>query len=95
VSVSVIDDELPTIVCPADVYKVTDDGVCYAIVGERATGYDNCPIPTVWLDEGLGPGARFPVGTTTNKFTVTDFNGNTGGINSLLSLLPSFDKHRM
>jgi hypothetical protein len=39
-------------------------------------GTDNCPNPTTTLTAGLGSGAFFPVGITTETYQVVDLSGN-------------------
>jgi hypothetical protein len=77
--VTVNDNEAPTITCPADDTVDNDAGQCSAVVSySAATGTDNCAIATVGLTNGIASGDPFPVTTTTNTFTATDVNGNTG-----------------
>ncbi len=59
--------------CPSDV--IIEAGVyTYAV----PTTTDNCTnTPTVTLTAGLGSGATFPIGTTTETYTATDEAGNT------------------
>jgi hypothetical protein len=74
-SVTVIDNQLPSITCPANVTVSTDSGHCYATgvaLGTPATG-DNCGTPTV---SNNAP-AQYPKGVTTVTWTVTDGSGNT------------------
>jgi hypothetical protein len=45
---------------------------------ERSALSDNCTSPvSVSQTNGLASGSQFPVGTTTNTFTVSDANGNS------------------
>ena len=72
--VTVTDDELPTIACPADVNATTDAGVCTATVSlGTATTADNCGVASTTNDAP----ASFPLGSTTVTWTVTDNSGNT------------------
>jgi len=74
-TVTVYDNQAPTITAPADVTANADSGKCYATgveLGTAATG-DNCSVASVDND---APG-QFPVGTTTVTWTVRDVNGNT------------------
>lgn len=78
VDVTVIDAEAPTIDCPTDITVNNDPGSCGAIVTYTdPVGTDNCPAPNTIQIEGLGSGALFPVGTTTETFEVTDGGGLT------------------
>jgi hypothetical protein len=75
--VTVVDNTLPTITCPTDIIADYDPAVNGAVVTYTApVGADNCASNTVQT-AGLPSGSTFPVGTTTNTFTVTDASGNT------------------
>jgi hypothetical protein len=77
-TVTVKDEELPVIACPADITADNDPGKCGAVVTyEVPVGTDNCPNAVTVRTAGLGSGAFFPVGTTTETYTVTDASGNT------------------
>jgi len=77
-SVTVIDNEDPTISCPANITVNNDVGQCSAVVTYTApTGADNCPNQVTNQTSGLGSGSTFPVGTTTETYEVTDAAGNT------------------
>jgi hypothetical protein len=55
-----------------------DPGFCYAVVTYNApVGTDNCSGATTTQVSGLGSGAAFPTGTTTETYEVTDASGNT------------------
>ncbi|WP_026837735.1 HYR domain-containing protein [Gillisia sp. JM1] len=76
-SVTVNDTEAPAITCPAPITQSNDAGVCGAVVTYTApVGTDNCSGSTTTQTSGLASGSTFPVGTTTNTFTVTDASGN-------------------
>ncbi len=76
--VMVVDNEPPTITCPDDITQCNDLGICGAVVTYTPpVGTDNCPGATTALIAGLGSGATFPVGTTTETYRVTDAAGNT------------------
>ncbi len=75
--VIVTDDELPTIVCPADITVSNDVGVCGAtVVYVAPTGVDNCPLPVTSLIAGLPSGSVFPVGVNVVTYEVVDAAGN-------------------
>ncbi len=77
-TVSVIETVPPEITCPADIALPADHGICGAVVNYTAPeGTDACPGATTILDSGLGSGATFPVGVTTETYTVTDASGNS------------------
>ena len=76
--VTVADNELPTVVCPANISASTDQGACNAVVHYTApTGTDNCPGATTALTGGLGSGLAFPPGATIETYTTVDAAGNT------------------
>ncbi|WP_242091529.1 HYR domain-containing protein, partial [Aestuariivivens sediminicola] len=76
-AVTVSDTENPTISCPSDITVDNAGGVCGAGVAYAVTFTDNCPGGTLVQTAGLASGSTFPIGTTTNSFTVTDEAGNT------------------
>ncbi|TQI70620.1 gliding motility-associated-like protein [Gramella sp. Hel_I_59] len=76
-TVTVTDNEVPEINCPANMTIDTETGVSYAIVDfENATATDNCEV-TVEQTGGPASGSQFEIGTTTVTFTATDAAGNT------------------
>lgn len=75
-TVTVNDNQDPTISCPGNVLVNNDYGFCAAVVNYLTpVGSDNCPNAVTTLIGGLGSGASFPIGTTTNTFKVTDEAG--------------------
>ena len=75
--ITVVDDTKPTLSCPDSITVNNTPGTCGAVVNYVVTGTDNCPGTTTVQTAGLGSGATFPVGTTTEAYTVTDAAGNT------------------
>lgn len=75
--VTVNDTQPPTPVCN-DVAVNNDPGECSAVVNYNLpTANDNCPGDiTVSFVSGLGSGATFPVGTTTETYLFQDAAGN-------------------
>ncbi|MCA0230894.1 MAG: HYR domain-containing protein [Bacteroidetes bacterium] len=72
-TVTVVDVELPKIVCPANITVNNTTGQCGAVVTYTApVGTDNCSGATTTQIAGLASGSVFPVGVTTNTFRVTD-----------------------
>ena len=74
-SVTVVDDQLPTITCPASISTNADPGQCFAngvSLGSPATA-DNCAVANVTNNAP----ATFPVGTNAVTWTVTDVHGNS------------------
>ncbi len=77
-TVTVNDNELPTIACPANIVKSNDLNQCGAVVTYTTPTFnDNCPGATIMLVSGLPSGSFFPKGVTTNVWKVTDASGNT------------------
>jgi VCBS repeat-containing protein len=83
-TVTVADNEAPTITCPADVAVSTDAGVCTAsgvALGTPTTG-DNCGVASVTNDAP----ASFPAGDTIVTWTVTDVHGNTNTCQQMVTV---------
>ncbi|MCC5946226.1 MAG: HYR domain-containing protein, partial [Bernardetiaceae bacterium] len=82
-TVTVQDNEIPTITCPADIIVDTDAGVCEAnVIVPLPTVTDNCTVVgdlVVTNDRTAVADASdtYPLGTTTVTYTVTDNAGNT------------------
>jgi hypothetical protein len=76
-SVTVTDAEFPVLNCPGNQTVASGSGSCFATVNYSApTASDNCGTPIVAMVTGLGSGASFPQGVTTESYTATDANGN-------------------
>jgi len=75
-TVTVSDNQPPTITCPADVVTTMDQGSCFATValGTPGTG-DNCLVSSTTSNKPSNN--QYPFGTTTVIWTVTDNHGNT------------------
>ncbi|HNW70988.1 MAG TPA: HYR domain-containing protein, partial [Bacteroidales bacterium] len=81
--VTVNDDVVPSITCPADIITTTNDG-CTAInvaLGTPVTA-DNCSVASVTNNAP----AVFPLGNTTVTWTVTDGAGNIATCNQLVTV---------
>ncbi|HSP83668.1 MAG TPA: HYR domain-containing protein, partial [Gillisia sp.] len=77
-TVTITDDEDPTISCPANINMNVDAGICGAVViFEMPEANDNSGTVTITQTAGPASGEVFPVGTTTVSFTATDEAGNT------------------
>ncbi|MHC1707804.1 MAG: HYR domain-containing protein [Bacteroidales bacterium] len=77
-TVTVVDEQDPTIECPGDIEVFVDPGVCGAeVTFDTPEGWDNCPDWVVTQELGFISGSVFPVGTTTVMFQVEDESGNT------------------
>ncbi|MFN8393518.1 MAG: HYR domain-containing protein, partial [Bacteroidia bacterium] len=77
-SVTVVDNQAPTITCPSNISVNTTSTTCDAPVSYNApVGTDNCAGATTAQLGGLASGSSFPLGVTTNSFQVTDAAGAT------------------
>ncbi|MBR9920910.1 MAG: HYR domain-containing protein [Bacteroidetes bacterium] len=74
--ITVNDNELPTITCPADIFTTVDPGTCESVVNYTVTFDDNCPGAILTQTAGIASGMPFPSGVTINTFEVTDASGN-------------------
>lgn len=77
-TVTVTDNENPTITAPADITAANYNGACDGTgvsLGTPVTA-DNCGVATVTNNAP----ATFPAGTTTVTWTVTDIHGNTATV---------------
>ena len=73
-NVTVLDEELPILNCPADITVSTDPGSCEAVVNWTIpTPFDNCGASIT--SSSHQPGDVFPLGTTTVTYTAEDFAG--------------------
>ncbi len=83
--VTVVDDQLPTITCPADVTANTDSGVCSAsnIDLEIPDFNDNCIGSTI-VNDAIQP---FTIGETIVTWTVTDASGNKATCTQKVTIL--------
>ncbi len=74
-TVTISDNERPTITAPAAISVNNDAGNCSAVVaiGSPVTG-DNCAVASVTNDHAS---STYPVGTTIVTWTVTDIHGNS------------------
>src|SRR5436309_8280356 len=74
--VIVVDNETPTVTCPADVTVYADPGQCSAtnvFLGVPASTNDNCGVSSVVNNAPVS----YPVGTNAVVWTVTDVHGNS------------------
>jgi hypothetical protein len=74
-TITVTDNEAPTITCPADLSMVpTDAGICTAsgLALGTATAMDNCLGAVSVTSSGIPAGGIFPLGATVITYTATD-----------------------
>ena len=92
-TVTVVDDTPPAITCPSNivVYLPLNSTDTSAVVTYTApTGTDNCSGATTTQTAGLASGSAFPMGTTTNTFTVTDGANNSTSCSFTVTVLYNF-----
>ena len=76
-TVTVEDNEVPTISCPADIIVSIPPGDTSATITFANPMFsDNCSTPVLTQINGLTSDSNFPLGTTINSFVVTDEAGN-------------------
>jgi len=77
-TVTIVDDMGPEAMGPIDIFTGSGAGDCSTIVTyDPVTATDNCGSSiTILQTAGLGSGASFPVGVTTEEYTITDGGGN-------------------
>ena len=76
-TVTVVDNQAPTVVCPGNISKNTDLNLCTAVATYvTPTGSDNCAVQSVVCSPASG--TAFPKGITTVTCTVTDTANLTG-----------------
>ncbi|NJW51453.1 HYR domain-containing protein [Salinimicrobium oceani] len=77
-TITVTDNEVPTITCPPNITETAAIGETTKVVTYTLPSFgDNCPGSTMQQTLGLPSGSEFPVGETiTNTFVVTDAADN-------------------
>jgi PKD repeat protein len=86
VTVTITDDSAPSLVCPPGLTRCANDNVVqYA----APVATDNCLVLGGQFDlaQGLPGGSVFPPGATTNVYTFTDAQGNTGACSFVVTVL--------
>lgn len=79
-SITVLDNQPPSITCPANIIRGTDPGQCSAVVTYTTpTATDNCGVATVLRTSpaNTASGEVFPKGTTTVEWKAADANAPT------------------
>ncbi|MFN8366285.1 MAG: HYR domain-containing protein [Candidatus Kapaibacterium sp.] len=84
-TVTVTDNQNPTITCPTNISVNAATGSCSATVSMLGTPTtsDNCGVASVTNNHSS---ASYPVGTTTVLWTVTDMHGNTAICNQTVTV---------
>ena len=82
--VTIIDNEIPVIICPTNITQTADSGQCSAIINlTNPTALDNCSTTFTYAgtrSDNLGLSEAYPVGTTTISWTATDDANNTSNV---------------
>ncbi len=87
ITVKIVDNSAPSLICPPSL------ALCYEnrqVVYQAPTASDNCLNlgGSFNLVTGLPIGSVFPVGSTTNTYSYTDANGNTGTCSFEITIFP-------
>jgi hypothetical protein len=91
-TVTVVDNETPTISCPSNLSMNNDIGVCGAIVNYSLPVFnDNCPGANLVRTAGPASGSVFPVGVTTVTHVVTDAAGRTASCSFTVTVVDAED----
>ena len=86
-SVTIKDNEPPTINCPANMKVKCEPGKTTALVNYPIPlAKDNCPNVTAELISGIPSNSDFPVGETKMKFRATDNSGNVSDCSFLITV---------
>lgn len=91
-TITVIDNQPPSITCPANKTVNTDVGACYASAGSVNTGFpsvsDNCSGSFVGIrSDGLSLGANYNIGVTTITWTARDASNNTASCTQTITVV--------
>jgi len=79
-TVTVIDDVPPVIICPNDTIVSALPDTCWAWIDlNSATAYDNCARDSIWNDytNQYNAAAYYQVGVTTVTWFAVDLSGNS------------------
>ncbi|MFM7153749.1 MAG: T9SS type A sorting domain-containing protein, partial [Bacteroidota bacterium] len=87
ITVTIVDNSAPSLICPPSL------ALCYEnrqVMYQAPTASDNCLSlgGSFNLVAGLPIGSVFPVGSTTNTYSYTDANGNTGNCSFEITIFP-------
>jgi hypothetical protein len=87
ITVTIVDNSAPSLICPPSL------ALCHEnrqVMYQAPTASDNCLSlgGSFNLVAGLPIGSVFPVGSTTNTYSYTDANGNTGNCSFEITIFP-------
>jgi hypothetical protein len=86
-TITIVDSEAPVISCPANITVNSTPGLCGTVVSYNVTYNDNCSAFLGMAANAIPSGNTFPVGTTTNSFTVTDPSGNSASCSFTVTVI--------
>jgi hypothetical protein len=87
-NVTISDNQVPQIGCPANISQPTDAGVCQALITySTPVGTDNCPSSITNRTAGLASATNFPLGLTRVSYSVADGSGNLNTCSFFVHLL--------
>lgn len=91
-TVTVVDNELPTITCPANITASADPGLCGAVVTYLPPlGTDNCTGSNTMHISGGQSGDTYPIGVSTISYGVVDAANNTAQCSFTISVTDDED----
>jgi hypothetical protein len=91
-TVTVLDNENPTIACPSNKTETVTIGQTGKVVNYALPVFnDNCPGSSMVQTSGLASGSNFPLGITTNTFVVTDASGRTADCSFTVTITADSD----
>src|SRR5439155_132465 len=82
---TVLDNQRPTISCPANIIANAASGLCTSNVNFTVSAADNCAVTN--LVSNPTNGFAFPIGTTTVTSVATDASGNTTNCSFTVTVL--------
>lgn len=95
-SVTVEDNEAPTLACPVDQTAIADFGTCMTQINsiDPVSASDNCGVDTTYVitgatmssGTGSASGTFFEVGISTLTYTVTDPSGNSASCSLTINI---------
>jgi hypothetical protein len=87
-NITILDNQVPSIVCPANLTFNTGSGVCTAIVSyANPVVTDNCSSVTLNRYSGPATGTSVDVGNSTVTYIATDGSGNTSSCSFNLTVI--------
>lgn len=86
-TITITDDEAPTITCPDDITMAASTTDCSAVVNwTPPTPMDNCPGATATNISTFDSGDALPFGATTITYNATDAAGNTASCDFVITV---------